>query len=118
MHRVHLYYYTIFSRTQSLIRCDLCVWRLKLDCLSSFDKMSQQAPSSTTRRVGVALCGFGRAGKIHFHSIRENHRCELKYVVEVAEALGSLRKYLDEYNVSDKTRAVSTDDFEKVHSKL
>ena len=83
--------------------------------LSSFDKMSQQAPSPTTRRVGVALCGFGRAGKIHFHSIRENHRCELKYVVEVAEALGSLRKYLDEYNVSDKTKAVSTDDFEKVH---
>ena len=82
--------------------------------------MSQDAPSPSTgekSRVGIALCGFGRAGKIHFHSIRENHRCDLKYVVDVAEALGALRKYLIEYNASDKTKAVSTDDFEKVHLK-
>ena len=66
-------------------------------------------------RVGIALCGFGRAGKIHFHSIRQNHRCVFKYVVDVGEALGVVQKYLEEYNVSDKTRAVSTEDFEKVY---
>ena len=66
-------------------------------------------------RVGIALCGFGRAGKIHFHSIRQNHRCVFKYVVDVGEALGVVQKYLEEYNVSDKTRAVSAEDFEKVY---
>ena len=66
-------------------------------------------------RVGIALCGFGRAGKIHFHSIRQNHRCIFKYVVDLGEALSGIQKYLEEYSVSDKTRAVSTEDFEKVH---
>ena len=80
---------------------------------------AQEEPSTSTRagktRVGIALCGFGRAGKIHFHDIRQNHRCELKYVVDVSEALDTIHKYLSEYNVSDRTKPVSTDDFEKVH---
>lgn len=77
----------------------------------------QQDPSAAAqhkRRVGIALCGFGRAGKIHFHSIRENHRCRLKYVVDLAEALDSVQKYLEEYNLSETARAVSTEDFHKV----
>lgn len=79
--------------------------------------LSLPAPQKKTR-VGIALCGFGRAGKLHFHSIRQNHRCVLKYVVDVEEALDSVRKFLEEYNLSDKTRAISTEDFEKVHVDL
>ena len=75
---------------------------------------SSSTPTQKKTRVGIALCGFGRAGKIHFHSIRQNHRCILKYVVDVGEALDSIRKYVEEYNLSDKTKAVSTEDFEKV----
>lgn len=84
--------------------------------------MADKAPVTSTTtttgrktRVGIALCGFGRAGKIHFHSIRQNHRCLLKYVVDVAEAQDSLRDYLEEYNLSDKAKPVSTKDFENVH---
>jgi hypothetical protein len=76
---------------------------------------SSSAAAQKKTRVGIALCGFGRAGKIHFHSIRQNHRCIFKYVVDVGEALGGIQKYLEEYNLSEKTRAVSTEDFEKVH---
>ena len=75
---------------------------------------SSSTPAQKKTRVGIALCGFGRAGKIHFHSIRQNHRCILKYVVDVGEALDSIRKYVEEYNLSDKTKAVSTEDFKKV----
>ena len=76
------------------------------------DLFSTSAPKKT--RVGIALCGFGRAGKIHFHNIRQNHRCVFKYVVDLGEALDTVQKYLEEYNVCEKTRAVSTEDFEKV----
>ena len=76
---------------------------------------SSSATVQKKTRVGIALCGFGRAGKIHFHSIRQNHRCIFKYVVDVSEALGGVQKHLEEYSVSEKTRAVSTEDFEKVH---
>jgi hypothetical protein len=76
---------------------------------------SSSAAAQKKTRVGIALCGFGRAGKIHFHSIRQNHRCIFKYVVDVGETLGGVQKYLEEYNLSEKTRAVSTEDFEKVH---
>ena len=37
------------------------------------------------RVIGVALCGFGRAGRIHFNGIRQNRHCELKYVVDLPE---------------------------------
>lgn len=76
---------------------------------------SGDSTASKKTRIGIALCGFGRAGKIHFHSIRQNHRCIFKYVVDLGEALGGVQKYLEEYNLSEKTRAVSTEDFEKVH---
>ena len=38
------------------------------------------------KRVGIALCGFGRAGRIHFNGVRQNYRCELKYVVDLVDA--------------------------------
>ena len=80
----------------------------------------QECPAAAQKktRVGIALCGFGRAGKIHFHSIRQNQRCILRYVVDLAETLASLQEYLDEYNLSDTTKPVSTADFEKVHLRF
>lgn len=56
------------------------------------------------RRVNVALCGFGRAGKIHFHSIRLNHRCRLKYIVDsfnLPDAYKTIQAHLEEYNLTD-----------------
>ena len=40
---------------------------------------------ASKRTVGVALCGFGRAGQIHFQGIRRNPRCVLKYIVDQVE---------------------------------
>ena len=65
-------------------------------------------------RVGIALCGFGRAGNIHFKGVIQNHRCSLKYVVERAEILESVQEYLDKYNLSDTARPITTEDFENV----
>lgn len=33
----------------------------------------------------MVICGFGRAGQIHFNSIRKNHRCKLLYLVDQVE---------------------------------
>ena len=30
--------------------------------------------SGLKKIVNIAICGFGRAGRIHFHNIRKNHR--------------------------------------------
>lgn len=40
---------------------------------------------SQKRRVGIAICGFGRAGQIHFHGVRKNPRGKLLYVVDLVE---------------------------------
>lgn len=37
------------------------------------------------KKLGVAICGFGRAGQIHFHGVRKNPLGELLYVVDVVE---------------------------------
>jgi len=42
--------------------------------------------SATEKKiVKLALCGFGKAGQIHFHGIRRSHRCKLKYIVDLVE---------------------------------
>lgn len=56
------------------------------------------------RTVNVALCGFGRAGKIHFHGIRLNHRCRLKYIVDclnLPDVHKTIQAHLEEYNLTD-----------------
>ncbi len=55
---------------------------------------------STKRTVGVVLCGFGRAGQIHFHGIRRNHRCKLLYVVDNKEVQEKINEVLDTYLIT------------------
>ena len=47
----------------------------------------------------LALCGFGRAGQIHFKGIRYNHRCRLKYIVE--DEVEKAKKLLADYNMTE-----------------
>ena len=63
----------------------------------------------------ITLCGFGRAGQIHFGNIRRNHRCHLKYIVDLKEPAVEkrIRDILDEYNVTSTT-IVGMQDYEKV----
>ena len=77
------------------------------------------------RIIGVALCGFGRAGHIHFDGVRQSYRCRLKYVVEQLEARvtfegGSsktmrevLHSAFEEYNM-ENVSLVSGDEFDQV----
>ena len=65
----------------------------------------------------LALCGFGRAGKIHFSGIRANHRCRLKYIVDcfdIPEVLETVRAVLDEYRMLDTVKLVQPSEFENV----
>ena len=43
---------------------------------------SWQEMAEGKKKVNVALCGFGRAGRIHFNGVRQNHRIALKYIVD------------------------------------
>lgn len=50
-----------------------------------------------SQQIGVVICGFGRAGQIHFSGIGKNHLCKLKYVVEVDTIKELVQAKLDEY---------------------
>ena len=78
--------------------------------------MASQDNMDKNRVIGVALCGFGRAGQIHFQGIRQNHNCKLKYVVDLIESpsvLETIRKKLAEYHMSG-VRPVSREEFDEV----
>lgn len=67
--------------------------------------------------VKLALCGFGRAGKIHFNGIRTNHRCQLKYIVDcfdVPDVLKAVRAVLEQYGMLDTVTLVKASDYESV----
>ena len=73
--------------------------------------------SRTRRVVNVALCGFGRAGKIHFHNIRVNYRCKLKYIVDcfdVPTVTKGVRDVLEKYYMEDGVTFVKASEFEAV----
>ena len=36
-------------------------------------------------KTGVVICGFGKAGQIHFNGVLANHLCSLKYIVDLVE---------------------------------
>ncbi len=62
----------------------------------------------------LALCGFGRAGKIHFTTLScKSYRGKLKYIVDVSEQKESCELYLKERN-NEHIKFVSTQDFESV----
>lgn len=93
-------------RVRSLLSCTSGNGRTTLTCFYSSNQQKN--------RVGIALCGFGRAGQIHFHGIRQNYRCNLKYVVEAAETMSSVQEFLERYNLSSTAKAISTEEFENV----
>ena len=65
--------------------------------------------------VYIALVGFGRAGHMHLSSIRSNHRCRLKYVVELAgESEEAARHELAGLNMSDSVSVIPSDRFDSV----
>ena len=67
------------------------------------------------RTLSLALCGFGRAGKIHFSGIRKNPRCQLKYVVDcfdVPDVLKASRATLEGYGMLDAVTLVQMSDYE------
>ncbi len=74
------------------------------------------ASEDSNRVVAVALCGFGRAGQIHFHGIRQNHHARLKYVVDMIGEEGVLERIagcLAEYHMTH-VQPVSKEQFDEV----
>jgi myo-inositol 2-dehydrogenase/D-chiro-inositol 1-dehydrogenase len=70
-----------------------------------------------TDTVKLALCGFGRAGKIHFRGIRSNHRCQIKYIVDCFEdpaVLKSVSSVLEEYRMLGSVKLVKTSEYKSV----
>ena len=68
------------------------------------------------KKVGVVICGFGRAGKIHFEGIRKNHLCSLRYIVDQVENEAiktAIEKKLDEY-LLEGVKVVGIQAFENV----
>lgn len=77
---------------------------------------TSEMAETSRRRTGVVLCGFGRAGKIHFNGIRSNHLCTLKYVVDLVEKESireSIQAQLDEYFM-EGVRLVGVNEFSDV----
>ena len=66
--------------------------------------------------VGIAVFGFGRAGKMHLPGILANHHCRLKYIVDVEEKLNEVKETIARYNMIG-TVAVSDKEFEQVVMK-
>ena len=74
--------------------------------------------SGAGKKVGIALCGFGRAGQIHFNGVRSNHRCQLRYIVDKVQQDDSIKRFiqgkLEEYMLQEQVKVVGTDCFEEV----
>ena len=78
--------------------------------------MASEGNKKVSRIIGVALCGFGRAGQIHFNGLRQNYNCKLKYIVDminVPTVLETVREKLDKYHMQD-VQLVSVQEFEEV----
>ena len=78
--------------------------------------MASKSNKMSSRIIGVALCGFGRAGQIHFNGLQQNYNCKLKYIVDminVPTVLETVREKLDKYHMQD-VQPVSMEEFEEV----
>ena len=87
--------------------------------LFAFEMAAEQKKDkqSLGKVAKLALCGLGRAGKIHFRGIRTNPRCQLKYIVDcfdVPDVLRDVRAMLEEYRMLDAVTLVKTSDYESV----
>ncbi len=68
------------------------------------------------KKIGVAICGFGRAGQIHFNGIRSNRLCSLKYVVDrtdLESVKDLIQSKLDDF-MMDEVKLVGLESFEEV----
>ena len=118
-HRLALRRLPWYHGVRSLLTCrGSCNGLKTLNKSSTGSSFSASASTQQKSRVGIALCGFGRAGQIHFHGIRQNYRCSLKYIVDVAETVtrGSIQEFLERYNLSNVAKVISTEEFENVYS--
>ncbi len=59
----------------------------------------------------LAVCGFGRAGKMHFTTIRKSHRCNLKYIVDVASQIEVIKEFLKVYHCTH-VKVVPSEEYE------
>ena len=51
------------------------------------------------KHFGVAIFGFGRAGQIHFHNLRNIPRAEILYIIE--EYPDKAHETIEEYRLND-----------------
>lgn len=49
----------------------------------------------SNKKIGIALCGFGRAGRIHFNGVRKNCRSKLLYIVDRVEEDPAVKKLIE-----------------------
>lgn len=73
--------------------------------------------SGCKKKVGVVICGFGRAGQIHFNGVRKNCRCKLLYVVdrvEEDEAVKNLILNKLEQTLTEGVKVVGLKNYENV----
>ena len=69
------------------------------------------------KKVGLALCGFGRAGQIHFNGVCKNPRCRLKYIVDLMDGNEEVKNLIDgklEENMLEDVKVVGAGCFEEV----
>lgn len=67
--------------------------------------------------LGVAICGFGRAGQIHFNGVRKNCRCKLLYIVDIVDEDQAVKDLilgkLDQFNM-EGVKVVGLKSYENV----
>ena len=87
-------------------------------------KRSQNAAQSimsSRRRIGIAICGFGRAGQIHLDGVRRNCRCQLLYVVDRVEEDKGIKQRIEqklEQHLMEGVKVVGLESYENVSSTI
>ena len=69
------------------------------------------APTRRQERIGVALFGLGRAGKIHLKNIHSNLRIDLKYIVEEDPVIAE--KIVADYRLMN-TKVIASKNFKTI----
>ena len=75
---------------------------------------------STDRKVGLAICGLGRAGKIHFNVILNNPVCKLKYIVDqlsLGDVKSNICRVLEKRGLRG-VQIVDAKEFNEVHKLI
>lgn len=67
-------------------------------------------------KIGVALFGLGRAGRIHANNIMRHRRLTFRYIVEVEPGLKSAEKFVEENFLTDTTSVTTWDQSDSLFS--